>query len=325
MRRYPRLMDEGEPVDDAVVAEPVRGRGVRGIAIVAVLAAFAAGGTRYAGSRDGEPPAPPAPRAVRETGAAGSSSVVVPGYSYTPPPSWWPPDPFTGTSVASWPVGIEGVKAPEGRALGSYSDAQVAHAYARTAAYLRVAMLDEKVLWEGDLNPVYDRLRPDSVRVWTSKHGAASLANRFPSTVRSRWPGTRVNGEMSAHLSERGALRIDFTYVVVYLVERTEGGPADFVAIRRGGMFEYFALTPATVTVPWVRLAYYVSDHGRCENKKFTDYLDVQLRSWRDRTMPPGPPSPGATPAVPLPTLDILDPRASLPPMGTCVANTGTF
>lgn len=342
-------MDEGEPFDDAfVAAAPVReselravplpkpsreslrevkrearqrskarrprgGGKVRGVAVVAVVAALGGGGVWYAGSH-GMPRATPGPRELRGTGAG--APVVVP--SYTPPPAK-PADPFSGTSVASWPVGAAGIKAPAAGAVGPYAKAQVADAYARTARYLRAAMLDRAVLWTGDLAPVHATLSPASVRAQAREDDAAYLANRFPSSVRPSSQSVRVNGEMTAKPGERGTLWVEFAYVATYAVRPAGGGETQLVAIRREGTLEYRAAGAARVTAPWVYLTTYVSDHSSgCEGKNpAPGYLDVRLGDARRQAKPP--------PRGSYPPVNMLDPRATFPPGEGCFTNTGKF
>jgi hypothetical protein len=276
---------------------------VRGVAVVAVVAALGGGGLWYAGSHG---PARPLPaRAEREP-------VVVP--SYSPPPSK-PVDPFSGTAVAAWPVGAAGIKPPAPKPVGAYGTAQVADAYARTVRYLRAAMLDRAVLWNGGVAPVDATLAPASARRYADD--PSYLANRFPRSVRPASPSVRVNGEMAAKPGPRGVLRVEFSYVATYAVRPAKGGPTELVAIRRYGTFEYERATAATVTAPWAYEVTYIGDHAPCGAKnRFPGYLEVVLDSARTSARPVEPHSP-------YPSFDVLDPRAPLPPEKTCFTNTG--
>lgn len=284
----------------ATGGRPPRGRGgrrssgrdrLRSVVVLTVLALLAVGIGYAVVSR---PRARPVP-------------VVVP--SFTPPPTK-PADPFDGTAVAAWPVGAAGVRGPAAKPVAGYFVAQVADAYAKTARYLKVAMLDRRVLYDGALAPVHKTLLPASAR---AKGDPTRLANRFRPGVAPASPSVRVNGFMASRGGPRGSLLVDYTYVATYAL-RTTGNP-ELVAVRRRGTLWYDAAGPRAVTPPWLYRGGASTDHSRCGvHWPHEGYLEVYL-STTEGTRPTD------VPLSPLPTFNMLDPKAKDPT--SCFDNTG--
>ena len=251
--------------------------------------------------------------------------VVVPSTAETPTAV---PDggPFADTPVEDWPVGAAGIKAPIAKPVDRFAAAQVAHAYARTAKYLRVALLDPNLLYKGDLKSLRGTVSAYSFGQWDEpvskgpdRRTPAALSNRFSTDVVSASPEIRVNGYMAARRGERRTLWVSFTYVSVYVV-RPPTAPTDteLVAIRRIGTLEFTRFDAKHVSLPWVARASYTSDHSRCKGTwPHPEYLQVYFEE----------PSPASTPTSeptaidPLEEVNLLDPRAKEP--DRCFTNTG--
>jgi hypothetical protein len=214
------------------------------------------------------------------------------------------PDPFARTRVVGWGTGAAGIKVPAAKPVGSFTAAQVGHAYARTATYLRAALLDPHVLYADALAPVEATLRPDTVR---SRHDdPTSIANRFPHSVVSASPTIRVTGVMKAKVGADGRLQVTFTYIGAYAVRPAKGGDVELVAVRRTGTLEYLVRDPAHVGLPWVYQDGTTNDHSVC-GSKWPDKAHLEV------VLGPQVSEPPAAPTTPLPDFDLLDPNAPEP------------
>lgn len=253
-------------------------------------------------------------RAAGQGPATEQQPVVVP--SYTPSPT--PPaktDPFAGTSVESWPVGAQGVRPPGARATGAFSSRQVAKAYAATAAFVRAGMLDRRVLYGGQREPVLATMRRSSADHWR-RQDFGYVGTRFRPEIAAASPIVKVNGRMTARPARGEVLLVDFSYVAVYALRPAadRAAPAELVTIRRYGVVEFSGDSAAGVTLPGVRTSTYLSSHASCGTRwPHRHYMHVRI----DDEGPSDGPA-----ASPGEELDLLDPDAPVP-KGDCFENTG--
>jgi hypothetical protein len=291
VKREARARARGPAATLARPARPRRTGRLRQRLAVAGMAVAALAGAAFFVSR-----LPGPPRHHR------AAPIVVP--SYTPPPRT--DDLFAGSKVAKWPVGAAGIKAPAATAVGAFSAAEVADAYARTAAYARAAMLDRSVLYGGATAPVFRTLEPAAARQWrTSPDYVMTRFDRR--TVAAAADGVRVNGRMTASIVE-GALRVDLTYVAVYAL-RPAAGPGtagELVAIQRRGSLDFGrGRVRGQVGLPAYTYRAYTSDHRPCGVKDPSPgYVTVVF----DATAPSATPS-----ADPKEDFNVLDPTAKEP------------
>lgn len=291
------------PVGMPSAADPYAARGGplrRAVTVVAIVAV--GGGAVWGFSRLPEPR-----RATRQ------QPVVVP--SFTPSPTRPAnDDPFAGTKVESWPVGAQGVRAPKPVASGRFSAAQVSAAYAATARYVRAAMLDRRVLYQGKSSPVLAAIGPASAAGW-KVNDFAHLATRFRPEVAPASPVVKMNGRMNVGKPSRAdVLAVEFSYVGVYALRPAGDDDAvpTLVTVRRYGTFEFDA-RGAGVTEPWVRIASYASSHQYCGVRwPHRGYTPVHLVE----------PSTAAAPSA-TSTMNLLDPDAK--PPDDCFENTGAL
>jgi hypothetical protein len=237
-------------------------------------------------------------------------AAAVPNLVPTTPPKPAPADPFAGSKVEHWAVGTAGLTVPAGKATGGFSARQVQAAYAARTAYLRAAMLDERVLYRRDLRPVLATLDPA-----TKERMPTRLANVFGDDVRQSHAGTRVNGLLTPR-AVGSDLYVDFSYVAVYALRPGAGGETELVAVKRTGS-TLFRRKGGGVTPAWLYLSGYTSDHSRCGWK----WPDTTVEVWLGPAAS-APPSASYSPMPdPRETVNLLDPRA--PDPKGCFDNTG--
>ena len=229
--------------------------------------------------------------------------------SFTPSPSARrPSDPFAGTRVESWPVGMAGIRAPKAVATGVFPAKEVAAAYAATRRFLRAALLDQRVLYQGQTASVHAAMQRASVRAWRDDD-FAQLATRFEPGIEAASPVVKVNGRISPARFVEGALQVRYSYSTVYALR--EKGTRDepvLVTVRRYGVAHF----GRGQTLPWISHASYISSHSDCERKwPYTGYVPTWLEPREDS----GP--------QPTTTANLLDPDESPPPSGRCLTNSG--
>jgi hypothetical protein len=191
------------------------------LTVVAVLGVLA--GTGYALSRLGLSPSSP------DHGAIGyRQSIRSPAFTIS--------DPFAGSPAEHFAAGPAGIVPPAPRAVGKYSAAQVAAAYATTKRLLIAGDLDPQTLSGGRPDAFAQLLVPQQRsdfldrldKVGADKHGH-TLSTR--TWIASFAPGTtalvgrviKVRGAMAATTAVDGGrlvLRITFDYLFVYPVQR---------------------------------------------------------------------------------------------------------
>ncbi len=292
-RRRRRIHLVGAP------ARPRRWRRLaRGAGSLAVAVAVVAAAAWYVG--------PPPHRSSRRHAAP----VVVP--SYTPSPAPRTGDVFSGSLVARWPVGADGIRPPAPAAVGTFTTAQVADAYARAAALTKAALLDRTVLYGGQTAPVLRLFVPENARRWRSD--VVFVMNRFdPRAVTPSSASPRVNGRMTARVAGK-ALRVTASYVAVYALRPVGGGASStqLVAVRRTAVLDFYRAGATRVGAPYLQDGDVISDHAPCHTS-----------SWASGYVPAvfNPPSTAADDG-PREDFDILDPTAEPPPAGKCFNET---
>ena len=234
---------------------------------------------------------------------------------------------FEDSPARSWARGTAGLKAPMGVRVGRFGPHQVNDAYAKVIAFLEVATLDGRVVFQGQLQPVFDAIGPDNTRWvkqqhqkgkashWTDGSSWAVLVNRFrPGDWRAS-KDTRVRLKMTA-LKGRSAdeLKIHYVDITAYWLEPKAGGDHRTVAIRREGDIFFYEAGTSTVSPPNVGFSSYTSTAGACNaNWKDHNYLEA----WVTRPVETGPPSP-----APTQTWDPTDPDAPIPTGEGCYTDT---
>ena len=235
--------------------------------------------------------------------AAGTSSAA-PSSSLSPTPSGASPSPstddgtdpkvvaaFQDSPAKAWSVGAVGIVAPKGRQVGIYRPRQVSDAYARTSAYLKVALLDPRVVYRAKLDPVFAVLGTSSTR-WLKQQqalGTASkgkqgigwdeVANRYHVGDWKASPEIRVKGRMSATQDSQGQLVVHFVYVAAYWLVPSKGGAARTVAIRRTGEVYFMGNGTRRVTPPNYGGSSYTSTASVCGSSwPYRDFVEA----WTD-------------------------------------------
>jgi hypothetical protein len=200
------------------------------IALLAVMLLLVGGGVAWlrfghaAGSPDGS--APPA-----DTALGSILGTIAPGDLFAGATA----DPFLGTPANSWADGAAGIVAPPAEAVGGFTAAQVAAAYAMTGELVAAASLDRQTLLGGPPVALERLLTAGQRATFKAGLGAQGLGkDGRPLSTRS-WvasfaPGTaqfdgsviKVSGTMNAVVvteSGRQVLRVEVNYAFVYAVE----------------------------------------------------------------------------------------------------------
>ncbi|GGX38370.1 hypothetical protein [Streptomyces fructofermentans] len=142
--------------------------------------------------------------------------------------------PFADSPAARYADGAEGIVLPEAKAVGSFSEAQVAQALKQTKALLVDANLDPKTLLGGTpetvLDKVLDPRQPGMVadaESWLRKpgrnHDPLTLFSRFdPDEVRLVGDVVKTRGRTTFEAGREGVVTIHADYTFVYAL-----APAD--------------------------------------------------------------------------------------------------
>lgn len=216
---------------------------------------------------------------------------------------------FATTPARTWKVGAAGIVAPAARQVGIFRPAQVREAYAVTAAYLRAAMLDPRVLYKGDLKPVLATFGPVT-RAFLKKQVAAGavspadgigwdqVANRFhPGDWRAA-PEIRIKGRMRA-IAQDSSLQITFVYVAAYWVVHGRDSAAQTITIRREGAITFYGKGSGHAGEPYYGGSSYTSSASVCgASWPYRNYVVA----WTNRHQVPG-----ASAAAPSSTWDPTD------------------
>lgn len=203
-------------------------------AIVVVILAVAGGiiGLRFSHS--------PAGSATGASATSASAAGSQPGEG--PPPA----DPFVGSEAGTWADGAAGITVPTAKAVGTFTAAQVAAAYAATRKLLIAANLDQPTLAGGAPTAFADLLTKQQRTTFlaglntkgTNKSGYPLSTRKW---VASFAPGSaqfignviKAHGTMSAQTEhEAGAtvLAINVNYLFAYAVE-PPGNPDDWMRV----------------------------------------------------------------------------------------------
>lgn len=215
-----------------------RGRLTAGVIVVVVLAAIGSIAWLRFGrsSTDGGPSA--APGASQPGGGA--------------PPA----DPFVGSEAGTWADGASGITVPAARAVGTFTAAQVAAAYAATKKLLVAANLNQPTLAGGAPTAFADLLTPSQRKIFlaglntkgTNKGGYPLSTRKW---VASFAPGSaqfignviKTHGTMSAttaHEAGGTVLAVQVNYNFAYAVE-PPGNPDDWMRVidHQYGRFDF--------------------------------------------------------------------------------------
>jgi hypothetical protein len=155
-------------------------------------------------------------------------------------------DPFLGTPANGWADGTAGILAPPAEAVGGFTAAQVAAAYATTGEMVAAASLNTQTLLGGPPAALERLLTAGQRATFKAGLGAQGLGkDGRPLSTRS-WvasfaPGTaqfdgsviKVSGTMDAVAvpeSGRQVLRVEVSYTFVYAVEPPDN-PTDWTRV----------------------------------------------------------------------------------------------
>jgi hypothetical protein len=233
-------------------------------------------------------------------------------------------DPWAGTRAVEWPRGAQGVEPPRARALGTFSKADVTVALANAEAYLQTAMLDDRVVFRGDVDPLLATFEDaDYLR---EQYGSPETSADWPAVATRFRPGVmgpvgdviRVKGSMKP-VVKSGELRVKFSYASAYAVRslKDRDDPHQLVVIRREGEVRYPYDTPGAIGRPFPGRMTYISDHSVCGRKwPFKAYTVV----WLDQTRKPG--DKDVTTGG---SHDLTDPDDSILDIKGCFSNTGSL
>jgi hypothetical protein len=311
---------------------PKRSGGGAVAAVMAVVLVVGLAGAAFLVSRGGIP------------GFSGSSDLAAsarpsadgssaPGGSASPSPSPTDgvelpdPQPFEDSPAKDWPVAAAGLKTPKPVQVGVYRPVQVKDAYAKLTAYLKVAVLDPRVTYQGRLEPVWAVLPPESENFFKSQHklftasegakgfGYDSVANRF---YPKDWKGARevrVRSKFTPTVAKNGALRIAFVVVAAYWMQPRAGGPGRTIVVRRTGEADFYGRGSSSAGPMYAGGSGYVSTASVCG----ADYPhDDYLEAWTDEAA-----APVVSPSAVVGTFDPTDPEAADP--DGCFTDTSPF
>jgi len=152
-------------------------------------------------------------------------------------------DPFRGTPAAHWPDGEAGLVAPPAAAIGTFSEEQVADAYARARAAVVAARLDRRVVEGHDLEPLLGLFALDDQEGMrplfsgTRDDEAGLVATRIAPGTALLPVDPKVSGRMTAEAKSAGELVVHTDYVFAYAFSTDDveklNGPMDIVAVTR--------------------------------------------------------------------------------------------
>jgi len=284
------------------------------LTVVAVLAVLTGAG--YALSKLGISPSSP------DHGAIGNrQSVLSPAFTIS--------DPFAGSPAEHFAAGPAGIVPPVPRAVGEYSAAQVAAAYATTRQLLIAADLDPQTMSGGRPGAFAQLLAPQQRSYFLDGLDKVGVDSRGYTLSTRSWtasfaPGTtalvgrviKVRGTMAATAavdSGRRVLRIEFDYFFVYPVQRP-GQPSTRMrlVVRNRGEFDFAAWNDHGGSLqPWLMpdtRSYFAG--ARCDIRDGFIHPEFPANQ-PDRVQPSGAP------------VDAYS-QSELPSGNACFATTGT-
>lgn len=160
---------------------------------------------------------------------------------------------FATTPAVTWKVGAAGIVSPKARQQGIFNPSQVKDAYTQVVSYLREAVLDPRVLYEGALDPVLATFDAEQQR-WLRKMVAAAkdspadgiewdaVANRFHVGDWRAAPEIRVKSSIRA-TANQDVLQVMFVVVAAYWLVHGDDA-AQVVTIRREGYMAFYGHSP---------------------------------------------------------------------------------
>jgi len=161
--------------------------------------------------------------------------------------------PFCYTPAKSWAVGEHGLVPPAAARVGNFGPHQVTDALSKTIAYLRAATLNQSVVFNGDMDPVFKTLDEQS-NTWLQEQHAiakaskgkkgttwADVANRFRPTDWTVGKEIRVKNKLKVgHGRDNGELKVHFVNLTAYWLTPKMSADARAVVVRReGDLFFY--------------------------------------------------------------------------------------
>lgn len=149
---------------------------------------------------------------------------------------------YAGTPAETWERGSDGFRVPEVKGDSSKA-ADAMRAYVKT--YLVTALLDPRVVLEGDIQPYLDVIGPDQAAAATSALQGISAressdelhweiaVNRFRPGDWRQVAEPRVMGRTTVSYPEDGCAMFSINYAVAYALEPVPGGPTRPIVVRR--------------------------------------------------------------------------------------------
>lgn len=152
---------------------------------------------------------------------------------------------YAGTPAETWERGADGFRVPEVKS-GSAKVAKAADAMrAYVRRYLVTALLDPRVVLEGDIQPYLDVIGPEQAAVATSALQGISAressdelhweiaVNRFRPGDWRQVAEPRVMGRTTVSYPKDGCAMFSISYAVAYALEPVSGGPTRPIVVRR--------------------------------------------------------------------------------------------
>lgn len=172
---------------------------------------------------------------------------------------------YAGTPAATWPVGKAGISIPAVTSTTAYIPEHAAAMRTFVKKYLVTALLDRRVVLQGDMGPFLRAMGPEPASRWTewlsTKSERAtgnalawdSLVNRFHPGDWTQVEEPRVKGRTRVSYSSDNCVVFTWSYAVAYGFAPSTGGPARPVVVRRDGTItacsDLFTKGPGTVLV----------------------------------------------------------------------------
>jgi len=196
-----------------------------------------------------------------------ASGTPAPGASASASPADKPASTsvFAGTPAARWPVGKAGITIPAVTSTKAYIPEHAAAMRAYVKKYLVTALLDRRVVLQGDMGPFLRAMGPEQAQRWADWLGKQSdpatgnalawdsLVNRFHPGDWTQVEEPRVKGRTKVSYSSDNCVVFTWSYAVAYGFEPTSGGAARPVVVRRDGTItacsDLFAQGPGYVNV----------------------------------------------------------------------------
>lgn len=253
-----------------------------------------------------------APKATPSTSADdGTDPTVVPVFGDTP--------------AKAWKSGTAAIVMPRATQVGIFRPKQVAEALAKTKAYLVAATVTPRVVFRGQLPPVFATLAPSSVTWMKQQHAKkadptpwTAIANRFrPGDWRAA-AEVRLRGKVTTSPGDQQTLNVHAVYVAAYWLVPAKGGTPHTVAVRREIVLRFYGRGSSHVSAAEIATWYgAISSDSVCgATWRYPDYL----QAYADRSAVPV-----ATPSAITGTWDPTDPDAPASVGQGCFTDTSGF